>query len=149
VRELRPALQRLSQGSLLVLGQRVPDLLQACLECPEPALGSAVLAALPLLAARPMVAGWAARLRRPGDEVRTVVRGVNWLDDPGVPEELRAMIAEAIQDVLAELSIADREEWAASVQRMLTGSAARLWTDLVAGSARPRRGLRPWAKGGK
>ena len=85
VRELRPALRRLSQGDLLVLRQRVPDLLQVCLECPEPALGSAVLGALPLLAARPIAVAWAAGLRRPGDEVRTVVRGVSWLEDPGVP----------------------------------------------------------------
>lgn len=149
VRELRPALKRLSQGDLLVLRQRVPDLLQVCLECPEPALGSALLGALPLLAARPMAAAWAAGLRRPGDEARTVVRGVSWLDDPDVPEELKALIAEAIQDVLAGLSIADREEWAASVQPMLTPSAARLWLDLVAGGARPRWGLRPRAKRGK
>ncbi len=149
VRELHPALRRLSQGDLLVLRQRVPDLLQVCLECPEPALGSAVLGALPLLAARPMAVAWAAGLRRPGDEVRTVVRGVSWLEDPGVPGEVQVLIAEAIQDVLAGLSSADREEWAASVQRMLTPGAARLWPELVAGGARPRWGLRPRAKRGK
>ena len=149
VRELHPALRRLSQGDLLVLRQRVPDLLQVCLECPEPALGSAVLGALPLLAARPMAVTWAAGLRRPGDEVRTVVRGVSWLEDPGVPGEVQVLIAEAIQDVLAGLSSADREEWAASVQRMLTPGAARLWPELVAGGARPRWGLRPRAKRGK
>jgi hypothetical protein len=124
---------------------RLGLLLAACLEFPDPGLGTGVLGVLPAPLPRQLISLWARELRGRG-AVRAAVWGVYWTADPML-EKLSPDIEAAFRDFGSALSPADEDRWFLAVQQELDQELARTWSRITGHeTAKPRRGLRGRAR---
>ncbi|MGH3187314.1 MAG: hypothetical protein ACRDPY_20930 [Streptosporangiaceae bacterium] len=144
-RYLDSIVARLERAAPEVVRLRMGHVLRACLDCPQPRLGGAVLGALDGRdgRARELIRLWAGDLAR-GD-LRAVIWGVNCLADTELPGKRRDQMTAAIRDyaeALSKISKSDYEKWYQEVQRYLPADASATWSDLAGENAqKPRKNL--------
>jgi hypothetical protein len=126
-----------------VVRSRLGDVLQACLTCRHPGLGSAVVTSLDSPLPRMLIERWASELSGP-DSVRAVLWAANTVNDPELPDRRVRQIATALSQYANELSQADYERWSAQVSRHCRKKQAETFEWLInyeAPKARPRLNL--------
>jgi hypothetical protein len=146
-RYVKGILARLERAAPAVVRLRMRHLLRACLDCPHPWLGGAVLHAIDGRDARAkqpqeLIRLWAEELVH-GD-LRAVIWGVNCLGDSGLAGKRREQITAAIRDYsdgLSKVSRADHEKWCHEVQRLLPAEASATWAELIENAQKPRINL--------
>ena len=144
-RYLTSIVARLERAAPEVVRLRMEHVLRACLDCPQPRLGGAVLDALDGRdgRAKELIRLWTQDLGR-GD-LRAVIWGVNCIADTELPAKRREQLSAAIRDyaeALSKISRSDHEKWCQEVQSYLPADVSETWADLVSESAqKPRKNL--------
>jgi hypothetical protein len=134
-RYFRSMVARLGRADPAVVRVRLRSVLRACLDCPHPRVGGAVLSALSdgqarAKQGRALVDLWAGELYQ-ADHYRAVAWGVSCLEEPGVPGRRRDQIAAAIRKYRDDLTTAECEKWVVQVQGQLLPEQLDTWAGLV------------------
>ena len=141
------SLRHLSRADPVVFRARLRSIVTACLECPRPDLGSALLRDIPSQR-KAVLLLWTAELAGP-NSVSAAVWGFNCIQDPALPSRAQIQIADTLRNFGTRLRPADRDKWHLDVGKRLPPEEAHAWA-AVSGRERPksRHGWLFRAKGG-
>lgn len=138
----RNALAHLSRANPVIFRVRLRSIVAACLDCPRPDLGAALLRDIPSQRKGVLVL-WAAELEGP-NPVRAALWGFNCVQDPALPSRTRTQMMGVIQDLAGRLQPASRERWFLDVSRHLPPEEAQAWA-VISGHERSKsRRARPF-----
>jgi hypothetical protein len=137
----RQWVSKLERADAAVTHARLPAILQACLEFPQPGLGSAVLRVLPGRLPDELVRRWSRELAG-GQRVRAAVEGFCWHeDDPS--REIRSAIADTFAGLASRLAQGDCDRLYEQVLDAIGPDRAAAWGALLGyKETRVRRGRR-------
>ena len=120
---------RLNDVNPGVLAARLDKLLVTAVGASSPTTGAAMLAQLPAKPSRRLARLWAEEVgSRPTR--RAISWGVGWAASAAVPEDVRAVLQEALTDMIGRLPEPERGQWVEAIGVGLTGDAARVWKDV-------------------
>jgi hypothetical protein len=145
---------RLGQAAPPVVRLRLRSVLQACLECRHPAVGSEVLTVLDARKLRPsqgrlLIDLWQQELGRP-DMIRALSWGIRCLNYRDLPAKRREQLTGAIREFRDTLIRDDYDEVCREMRRGLNAAEYEIWAE-VAGQdpAKPRINLWKNRDGGR
>ncbi len=122
-------LSRLERTDPAVIRVRLAAILQACLDFPQPGLGSAVIKVLPGPVGAEFVDMWGRELTG-SQRTRAAVEGFCWHDD-GPPRDIRSAIADTFADLAARLEPGDRDLLYEQVLTAIGTERAAAWGALL------------------